>query len=201
MKKKHLARVVFIHGVRFSGKDRNMHRLAIAFREAGFCVVIPQYGYIPAVLIGLFSWLDYRIAQSMSGFIQEDDILVGHSNGATLAYMISKIRKVRGTVLVNAALETNELPTADFVHIYFNRGDCVAQWSAIIPFHPWGAMGGLGYEGPDKPGVLNVDCSNPPAPHLPRLNGHSDIFTPGKIRAWSRHMASLVIQVINKGNK
>lgn len=200
MKKKHLARVVFIHGVRFSGNDRSMHRLAASFREAGFCVVIPKYGYIPAFLIGIFSWLDYRIAQSMSGFIQEDDILVGHSNGGTLAYMISKMKKVRGVVLVNPALETYDIPDAEFVHIYFNRGDCVAQWSAIIPFHPWGAMGGLGYEGPKQSHVLNVDCSNPPEPHLPRLNGHSDVFTPGKVRSWSRYMASLVMQAI-KGEK
>lgn len=198
MKKKHLARAVFIHGVQWDKQDKNMHRLAIAFREAGFCIVMPKYGYIPAIVLGMFSWLDNRIADSMSVFIQEGDILIGHSNGATLAYLISKRRKIKGAVLVNAALETDELPDADFVHVYFNRGDCVAQWSAIIPFHPWGAMGGLGYQGEPRPNVLNIDQGNPPEEHLPRLNGHSDIFTPGKIRPWARHMASMCIQALRK---
>lgn len=197
MKKKHIARVVFIHGVQWGARDKNMHRLAVAFREAGFCVVIPRYGYVPALLVGMFSWLDYRIAQSMSVFIQDDDILVGHSNGATLAHIISQTRRIRGAVLINAALEVDEAPNADFVHIYYNRGDCVAQWSAIIPFHPWGAMGGLGYTGPTKPYITNIDQGHPPS-HLPRLNGHSDIFKPGKLRPWARHIASLVIQELKK---
>ncbi|HEX7766000.1 MAG TPA: hypothetical protein VF443_04765 [Nitrospira sp.] len=199
-KKKFVARVVFIHGVRWSKKDNRMLRLAVAFKEAGFCVVVPRYGFVPALLMGVFSWLDNRIADTMGSFILEDDILVGHSNGATLAYLISKRKKLRGAILVNAALETTELPTADFVHVYYNRGDCVAQWSAIIPFHPWGAMGGLGYEGPHCPSVSNIDQSNPPEPHLPPLCGHSDIFSPGKLRPWGRYMASRLLQAL-RNNK
>lgn len=195
MKKKHVARVVFIHGVQWGARDKNMHRLAVAFREAGFCVVIPRYGYVPALLVGIFSWLDYRIAQSMSVFIQDDDILVGHSNGATLAHIITQTRRIRGAVLINAALEVDEAPNADFVHVYFNAGDCVAKWSAIIPFHPWGAMGSCGYLG-ERQDVVNIDQGDPPEPHLPRLNGHSDVFTPGKIRAWARFMASRCIQAL-----
>lgn len=201
MKKKHLARAVFIHGLQWSRKDRNMHRLAVAFKEAGFCIVIPHYGYVPAFVVGMFSWLDNRIADSMSAFIQDDDIIIGHSNGATLAYLISKQRKIRGAILINAALETHELPDADFVHIYYNRGDCVAQWSAIIPFHPWGAMGGLGYQGEPKPNVLNIDQGAPTEDHLPPLNGHSAIFRPGNIRPWARHMASLCIQALKRKSK
>lgn len=195
MKKRHIARVVFLHGAQWGARDKNMHRLAVAFREAGFCVVIPRYGYVPALLVGMFSWLDYRIAQSMSVFIQDEDILVGHSNGATLAHIISQTKRIRGAVLINAALEVDEAPNADFVHVYYNYGDCVAKWSAIIPFHPWGAMGSAGYQG-ERADVVNIDQGNPPENYLPRLNGHSDVFTPGKIRSWARYMASRCIQAL-----
>lgn len=198
MAKKHVARIVLIHGVRTSRDNKNMHKLAVAFREAGFCVVIPTYGFVPALLLGAFSWLDNKLALTMSAFIHPDDILLGHSNGATLTYLISKIKKVKGAILVNAALECDELPEADFIHIYFNRGDCVAQWSAIIPFHPWGAMGGLGYCGETNPKVVNINQGNPPEPHLPRLNGHSSVFKRGHVRPWARHMASLVLQALHR---
>lgn len=186
-------RVVFIHGIRTRKSNRNMHKLAVAFRQAGFCVLVPSYGFFPALIIGLFAWIDCRIAKTMSGLILDGDILVGHSNGATLAYMISKYRKLRGAVLINAALETDKLPEADFVHVYFNRNDIVALLSAIIPFHPWGAMGGIGYEGKPIPQVLSIDQSNPQEKQLPSVKGHSDIFSRGKVRPWSRYMVQLVL--------
>lgn len=197
--KKKVGRVVLIHGVRTGRKNRNMHKLAAAFRAAGFCVVIPRYGFLPALFAGVFKWLDKRIAEAMTAFIQEDDILLGHSNGATLVYLISQETPLRGAILVNAALENDVIPNARFIHVYFNAGDVVTKLASIFPFHPWGGMGWTGYVG-GKKNVTNVDQGNPPTMlegrtlNLPRLDGHSDVFRPQHVRPWGRFMAELALQ-------
>ena len=197
MPAKKYGRVVLIHGVKFRQSDKdNLRRLATGFRAAGFCIVLPTYGYLPALVVGIFQWLDRRIAESMAAFIREDDILLGHSNGGTLVHMISKLTKIRGAILVNAALGTDKVPDADFVHVYFNKGDIVAKLSSWVPFHPWGNMGGEGYKG-DDPRVTNIDQGNPPE-GLPPLNGHSDVFTKGKVRVWARFMAEMCLREILK---
>lgn len=196
MPKKYHGRVVMIHGAMFSAKARtNLRRFAPAFRSCGFCTVIPTYGYLPALLVGLFPWLDERIAETLSGFIEPSDILVGHSNGATLSYLISKRVKIRGAVLINAALESDAVPVASFVHVYFNKGDVVTKLSSVLPFHIWGSMGGRGYTGPNNSSVHNIDQGHPPA-GLPPLNGHSDVFSVGKCRQWARFMAEFVLQEV-----
>lgn len=199
MNKKKLGRVVLIHGVRVRKKNRNIHKLAAAFRAAGFCVVIPRYGYLPALLVGLFQWLDRRIADSMSAFIEDDDILLGHSNGGSLVYLISQERIIKGAILVNAALESDIIPNAKFVHVYYNTGDIVTRLSAFLPFHVWGSMGSIGYTGND-PRVISMDQGNPPA-GLPPLKGHSDIFRLEHVRPWSRYMAELCAQEVLKLNR
>lgn len=196
MPAKRHGRVVLIHGARFQKADRdNLRKLAIGFRAAGFCVSLPTYGYLPALVIGLFQWLDRRIAETMASFITEDDILVGHSNGGTLVYLISKQVKLKGAVLVNPALDSSRIPNAKFVHVYFNKGDILTRISAVFPFHPWGDMGGVGYTGVD-PRVTNFDQGNTPG--LPVLHGHSDVFTKGKVRAWARFMAERCLEELSK---
>ena len=187
-------RVVMLHGVEFTKKSRsNLCRFAPAFNRAGFEVVLPTYGYIPALLVGIFDWIDRRIADSMSAFIQDGDIVLGHSNGATLAYLISKHHHIKGAILINPALEPDMVPDAEFTHVYFNAGDIVSRLSAMLPFNPWGSMGQVGYIGSDKR-VTNFDCEN--TPNLPFLNGHSDIFMPGKTRPWSAFIAQACLTAL-----
>lgn len=194
MPKTIIGRVVLIHGVRVRKNNRDLYRLATAFRAAGFCVTIPRYGYIPACLIGAIPWLDNRIADSMAGFIEPGDILVGHSNGATLAYLISKRHPLRGAVLINPALECDAVPNADFVHVYHNEGDLIVRLAALIPFNIWGAMGAVGYCG-SNPLVVSIDQARPPG-ELPALHGHSDIFQPMKVRPWARFIADMVLAAV-----
>jgi alpha-beta hydrolase superfamily lysophospholipase len=197
MPKQYHGRVVLIHGAKFKKRDRdNLRKIAIGFRATGFCVVLPTYGYLPSLMIGLFQWLDRRIADAMSAFIGEDDILLGHSNGGTLVYLISKRTKIKGAILVNAALDSDKLPDAKFIHVYYNEGDVISKLSALIPFHPWGSMGGEGYSG-SQPHVVNIDQGHPPN-GLPPLNGHSDIFKHGKVRPWSRFMAELCLKALDE---
>lgn len=194
MTKPTMGRVVMIHGVRTTQRNRDLHKLATSFRAAGFCVAIPRYGYVPACLVGAFAWLDQRIADTMAGLIEPDDILVGHSNGATLVYLISRKVPLRGAVLLNPALECDLLPHADFVHVHYNAHDLVVKLAHLVPFNIWGDMGAYGYCGKDTR-VINIDQANPPA-NLPPLRGHSDIFTPTKVRPWARFIADMVLAAV-----
>lgn len=194
MTKTTIGRVVLIHGVRTTQRNRDLHKLATSFRAAGFCVAIPRYGYIPACLVGAFAWLDQRIADTMAGLIEPDDILVGHSNGATLTYLISRKVRIKGAVLINPALECDAVPHAGFVHVYHNRHDLVVRLADLVPFNIWGDMGARGYCGTD-PRVINIDQEHPPA-SLPPLRGHSDIFKPTKVRPWARFIADMVLAAV-----
>lgn len=180
-------RVVIVHGVQFRQKDKdNLRRLATGFRASGFCVLLPSYGYLHPVVAGLIVRIDRRIADTMSGFIRNDDILIGHSNGATITHMITQHVHVRGCVLINPALDTRLVPNAGFVHVYYNSGDWLTLLSSLVPCHPWGAMGNMGYMG-GSPRVTNFDQSSTPG--VPPLRGHSAVFERGNIRPWSRFMA------------
>lgn len=189
-------RVVIIHGVKFRKKDKdNLRRLAAGFRAAGFCVVLPSYGFLHPVFAGLILRIDKRIAQTMAGFIREDDILVGHSNGGTLTYLISKQVRVKGAVLINPALDSSLIPSAGFVHVYYNRGDWMTWLSSLIPFHPWGSMGCFGYDGHSHR-VTNFDQERTPG--MPALHGHSSVFERANIRPWSRFMADRCVEELEK---
>lgn len=193
---KGLGRVVFLHGLKTRRNDRRLHRIASHFFREGFTPVIPYYGYIPMLFAGIVGWVDRRLADSLSSFIEEDDILVGHSNGGTLVFLISQRVRIRGAVLINPALESDLAPKAAFVHVYFNAGDLVTRLSALIPFNIWGDMGATGYRGSEEY-VTSIDQANPP-PMLPALDGHSDIFEPRKLRPWSRYMARLAATEVRR---
>lgn len=189
-------RVVIIHGVQFRQKDKdNLRRLATGFRAAGFCVTIPSYGYLHPVVAGLIVRIDKRIADTMAGFISEDDILVGHSNGCTLIHFIAQSKKVKGAVLINPALDRNIVVNAGFVHVYHNAGDWLTRLSAFVPNHPWGCMGAAGYTGHNAR-VTNFDQQRTPG--MPALDGHSAVFERGNIRPWSRFMADRCVEELEK---
>ena len=186
-----------IHGVRsVDPLKRGVGRLAPAFRSAGFCVTVPQYGFIPAFAVGILQRIDDSIASTIGSFLQPNDILLGHSNGAALTYLIAKHYRIRGAILINAALDSEHIPDCDWVHVYYNSGDWITRLASMIPFHVWGDMGAVGYTGTHRSTVINVDCGHPPEPDLPVLSGHNAIFQPGNTAAWARFMAGQTVRAI-----
>lgn len=185
-----------VHGIRGENPEKHIGRLAPEFRKQGFSVLIPNYGSFSLFSLFISNMIDKKIASTIVPFIQPTDILLGHSNGAALVYLITKHTRVRGAILINAALDSNKLPEADFVHIYFNHGDMVASLSALMPFTLWGAMGSVGYTGPVNHTVMNIDCGDPPY-DLPALDGHSALFEDGNTAPWARFMSALSMAEIN----
>ena len=84
---------------------------------------------------------------------------------------------------------------SDGVHVYHNAGDMLVEFSKLVPFHPWGDMGNVGYVGDDAR-VTNFDQANTAG--LPVLNGHSDIFAHGKVRPWARFMAERCLEAVTR---
>lgn len=190
-KTKKLGRVILIHGIQGEGPEMYLTRLANYFQEMGFEVVIPRYGTLDLLGVSISAWANERIAASLGSFVQPSDILLGHSNGGTICYMIAKTMRVRGCILINPALDSERIPNAEFTHVYYNSADWVVRASAFVPFNNWGAMGSLGYTGGPRPDITNIDCGNPPYDDLPRLSGHSAIFKGPNLAPWARYMARM----------
>lgn len=185
-------RIVLLHGIEGDNPKNGISQLKPYFERHGFCVALPHYGALPLFGLGLSALINPRVADTLSNYVKEDDILVGHSNGATISYLVSLRQKVRGCVFINPALDPADAPNADFTHVYFNRGDWVVRASGLVPFNDWGCMGAVGYIGLPQYRLQSIDCGNPPYVYLPRINGHSKIFKPENIGYWGPYIAEMV---------
>ena len=184
-----IARVHIIHGIHVSEPDNSVGKLRPYFETYGYPVLVHDYGHI-------FAWQarfrNEGIAERIAKHVQPGDIVIGHSNGCAIIHLMAKKGvQFKGAVLINAALDRDAQIEngAEWVHVYHNKGDGWTSLSRLLFWHPWGAMGQKGYEGPDRR-VRNFDC-------YPDVDGHSDIFT--KLPKWGRIVASNVL-VADKKN-
>lgn len=199
LKKEPIGRVVMLHGIKGTEPDKNIGKMAPAFRQCGFSVALPHYDSFNLWDMLTSKFIDSKLASILSTFIQPTDILLGHSNGAALAYLISKKVHVQGCILINAALDTTKVPDARFTHVYYNGGDMVCSLSSLLPFSPWGAMGNQGYTGRPRHDLLNIDCGDPPY-DLPPLSGHNAILEDGVTASWARYAADLARTEVERGD-
>lgn len=186
-------RIILFHGINGCEPETHICKMAPEFRNHGFSVIIPNIGTFSVFSMFFSRRIDCRIVETLLSFIKPTDILLGHSNGATLVYMITQKMHVRGAILINAALDSNKRPDADFVHVYYNSGDLVSIFSAFMPFSAWGAMGALGYTGPEDGSTLNIDCGAPPVDWLPPLHGHSALFDSGNTAPWVKFQVAMLL--------
>jgi hypothetical protein len=163
---------IFVHG--FNVKDDGQHSIdtlkpAVShFRNIH--AVDYDYGWL-----GLFGvrFLNWRLGKALSGMIQNQDILVGHSNGCAVIYN-AVMRSQHGCVLaffVAPALDSDvEFPPEKFrrVVVLHSKHDIPVRLSKYLPFHTWGEMGAYGAK---HPNVKNIDCTQ-------WAKGHSAYFAP-----------------------
>lgn len=186
-------KVHLIHGIHTSQPGGTVAKLKPFFEGAGYEVVVHNYGYAHALTARFINpfraiWLATKI--------EDGDVVVGHSNGCTLAWMISnKYRNNLGLVYINPALDDDaESYNSKWVNVYFNKGDEVVHWSKLLFAHPWGEMGRVGYTGLENDEVLNVDCGVTGAW---AVHGHSDLFSDYNIVYWGPR---IVNDVLTRGN-
>lgn len=159
---------------------------------AGFDVRYPDYGYILGIETRIVNPI---IVGALLAYIRPGDIVIGHSNGCAIAYdLMLRRAPIAGAVLINAALEqtiVRHAPTS-WIDVYFNAGDELTELAKLgeragLTDAVWGEMGHAGYSGAD-PAITNIDCGA--TENLPAVSGHSDFFTPDKIKEWGPFLAS-----------
>ena len=139
-----------IHGI----KTRDANRSSISFLKyalKGFTVKVLSYGYIPVLLAPITSVINWFVVRRFVKQLTPGNVLIGHSNGCTIAYKISNKLYTKGLVLINPALDADVKfdPFISFIHIYWSRNDKVTWLSKFVPFSDWGSMGSVGYKGSD----------------------------------------------------
>lgn len=163
---------IFVHGfnVRDDG-SKTVDTLKPAVQHLhNLRVMDYDYGWLGLFGVRFLSW---RLAKTLSGLIQEQDILIGHSNGCALIYnAIMRHKKPCALVfLIAPALDSDvEFPPELFnrVVVLHSKHDIPVKLSKYLPFHPWGSMGAYGAK---HFNVKNIDCSS-------WAKGHSAYFAP-----------------------
>ena len=140
-----------IHGI----KTWDANRSTISFLKYTLTrlrVVAVSYGYIP-VLVAFFlsRVINWFVVRRLVNHIRQGQILIGHSNGCTIAYGVSQKLYTYGLVLINPALDCDVEfdPYIKFIHIYYSHNDRITWLSRLVPFSLWGSMGTVGYKGKD----------------------------------------------------
>ena len=191
--------VHLIHGIR--SREGGAPALLRPYFEAhGLPVSIVDYGYARGLLS---RFQNSRRAKMISKGVRPEDVIVGHSNGGTLAWMIQKLVPVAGLVLIHPALDEDvRFRRAGWVDVYHCASDHVVEMSEWFGFfdlfpHPYGRLGAVGYIGKDQhvtsidDGRLTVDLRKMNEA-LPPVRGHSEIFAPTHIEPWGRYIAGRV---------
>ena len=187
-----MATVHILHGIHVSEPAGGVGQLKSYFEKAGFDrVLVHSYGYIFVlpILPNAARWKNPKVVEEILPQIKSGDVIVGHSNGGTLARMLAERgAPISGAVLINPALDADAALAKQvrWIHVYFNKDDGVVWWSKIIISHPWGEQGRVGYDGEPDARYSNFDC----AAEYPTISGHSDIFRPEKIYAWGPRIAT-----------
>lgn len=188
-----------IHGIR-SENGGAPALLKDYFDDEGFRVKVYDYGYARGILS---RFQNGRRAAEIARQVKPEDIVVGHSNGGTLAWMIQDIVPVCGLVLIHPALdEDKRFPRAQWVDVYHNEDDAVCEASEMLGFwdifpHHYGRMGRIGYRGKDRhvasidDGKLTIDLAQIQGVRLPPVKDdkHSGMFAHTHLEPWGRFYA------------
>ncbi len=173
-------RVHIMHGIHVSEPKGGVGKLEEYFHAGGFSeVVVHRYGHIFAFQT---RWKNPKLAEQYCGEVLAGDIVVGHSNGCTLWWMISQMNApIAGAILINPALDNDKAlaPQVPWVDVYHNEGDSAVSLSRLLLWHPWGDQGKIGFTG-DDPRYQNIDCGK----SEPRVDGHSAIFKDENLHIW-----------------
>lgn len=181
-----------IHGIHTQGESPVQG--LIPFLTPSAAVKYPDYGYILGVETRIINPV---IVGTLLAYIEPGDILIGHSNGAAVAYDLMRAgAPISGMVLINAAVEQTIVRQAPckWIDVYFNPGDKITEAAKLgqelgVVDAVWGEMGHAGYKGSD-PAITNFNCGG--TPDMPTVDGHSDFFTPAKLAKWGVWLADRV---------
>ena len=183
-----------IHGIHTSDPFKSIGKFYFLIQQTGFAAYLHNYGYITALMHRFTNPLN---VPKITQWIRPNDIIIGHSNGCTLAHMVSKLQPVQGLVLINPALNDNIVfdKRIQFIHVYFNHSDGAVPWADLWVHDIWGDMGRDGYKGSDER-VTQFDCCSDKQ-ELPCVDGHSAFFKEPCWTPWSNFLLKNVLDATN----
>lgn len=183
-----MSRVVVVHGIHAAEGQSNVWRLKPYLELQGHAVEVFEYGYTTAFMA---YWRNPGVARRLAETHGDAECdFVCHSNGAAVLYLAMRDYGLKAgrASLINPALDSWRLLSgAQYMDIYYNAYDAVVGLAGLLPGNVWGRMGADGWTGPADPTITNIDCAN--TPFNPRVSGHLDFFTPGKLDVWGRFLA------------
>ena len=183
----HLKIVRLIHGFneRRSGLV-STDTLQPYFEAGGFSVIQDDYGWLGIVGVHVANrplahmlaedtkWLVNELP-SFAGLQSVEVYGVAHSNGSVIIQQACEYgAPFKQIALINAALDSDAkfAPQVERIHVFHTAWDIPTRIAAFIPLSRWGAMGAIGYRGPDKR-VWNYDM-NKLFPHA--VKRHTAVF-------------------------
>ena len=176
-------RLLVVHGIHYRDSAGWMDYMVEAFNEAGWDAAKWTYGYAYALLTRIQNpWRASKLLE----IIQPGDVVLGHSNGACLAWMAAELgAPIGGAILLNPALDTDKVmaPQVKWVNLYANRQDEAVPLAKIFVGHPWGAQGRDGLKVSDRRYQTTWTDEEPP-----RVYGHSAILAPSAISLWTQRI-------------
>jgi len=181
----------FIHGIRTSADSAVTGLLRYLPPDSAY----PDYGW---EWEGTTRIVNPAIVGTMQPYVEDGDVLIGHSNGCPIIYeLLQRGVTAAGVVFINGALETDfTLPASvGFADVYFNAGDEITEIARVgaalgVTDCDWGELGHRGYTGAPDSRIANIDCGNTVG--MPIVSGHSDFFTPAKIAFWGPYLANRI---------
>ena len=188
--------VVLLHGFAdFSGRWTT-DKFRPSLIKAGFEVIEQDYHFT------LFPNLLHNERESDKLAQSNPEFVVAHSNGCRITQMASwKGLKSKMIILINPALDAkSEFGSGvETILVLHTPSDWILLLASLIPFHPWGKMGRVGYKGDDK----RVRNWNMRYDHGlwrkgVRVTGHLDIFREEKRRFWENAFIGMMKGVTTK---
>ncbi len=175
-----MPRAILVHGFNvWDGGKRTIGKLRPYLEAEGYDVRLFSYGWTGLIGVRLFS---KRYAKRLAEMINEGDLLLGHSHGCCLIHMAGHLRaRFQKAVYINPALDRAAplAPQVSALHVWHSPSDSPVTLARILPRHPWGNMGAVGYQGRYDPRIRNFNKE-----HSYKVSSkeHSDVFTGERLR-------------------
>lgn len=168
-------RVLLTHGWRVKDPKISVGLLAAPLYDLGYDPILLNYGF--TLLPSTTKFISSKAAKSWSARTLSSDIVIGHSNGAQVAFEISHTGQNRATTMVwiNPALDANCSPgrSVQRLLVLYNPSDWAVRIGSWLPNTIWGDMGYRGYVSANDPFGADTRIKN-----VVYGKGHSPWFDP-----------------------
>jgi hypothetical protein len=170
---------LLVHGWRVRDPSKTIGLLADPLRDLGYDPMLLQYGF--TLTTGRTQFVSNKVAKVWSARTEPSDIVIGHSNGARVAFEMSHTGQNLASTMVwiHPALDANCTPgrSVNRLLVLHHPSDWEVRLGALMPNSIWGDMGYRGYNAPTDPFGRDTRIKNV------AYGGHSPFLDPTGL-AW-----------------